>query len=101
MPPDRLKSTPETVIPLKMSGLRCGEVPRLGPTAAQQGHPAQNERAPLRPVRSCRGITRHPAQNERAPLRRKIPAVHPGMAARPVIPLKMSGLRCGPGPHPG
>ncbi len=61
-------------------------------------HPARNERAPLRRGRteapSSKRWRGHPARNERAPLRRELPGRrrHP----RLVIPLEMSGLRCGP-----
>jgi len=60
------------VIPLEMSGLRCGShlvTDRMDPG---QGHPARNERAPLRLVSYSLGPF--------------IPEV---------IPLEMSGLRCG------
>src|SRR5260370_30828066 len=62
-----------TVIPLKMSGLRCGSY--------MSAHRRYSE--------GC-----HPAQNERAPLRHLIPAAVRGVHLG-VIPLKMSGLRCG------
>ncbi len=61
------------VIPLKMSGLRCGNGARRIVAVRDPCHPAQNERAPLRQY----------VWDRRPP---------PPQA---VIPLKMSGLRCG------
>ncbi len=133
---DELGAYPQ-VIPLKMSGLRCGVKRVIGGRPTSPGHPAQNERAPLRhyhPTVSGASLAGHPAQNERAPLRHVVgdlrrprhrhPAQneraplrhwqegHPAQNERAplrlvhrhrsggevrVIPLKMSGLRCGGG----
>ncbi len=61
------------VIPLKMSGLRCGlSSYHSWVPAYSSGHPAQNERAPLRLFAMPPlfwALFGHPAQNERAPLR--------------------------------
>ncbi len=90
-------SSSQDVIPLKMSGLRCGDSFCTTPRAERPSHPAQNERAPLRRDEPRRGMPvpgSHPAQNERAPLRPvRIVCGRDGLAV--VIPLKMSGLRCG------